>query len=365
MTETYVPEAQADCMIGHPEAISAAQMEIGKVSNRIKGTKQIEAASADEPTDVALLARICWYYFKEGQTQEAIAQRLSITRKRVNQLLGEARQSGLVQISIIGDRGPCYELEAALVERFGLRHAIVVPAPMPGSDVRPFIGAAAGQYISNELPRGGSLGIGWGGTINAAAQNLPPRQNMQNRVVMLSGGLAESTLINPYDNAAMTARALDATCSYMTAPMYAETRELRDALLKSEPIRSILDMVRRLDMALLSAIDLSEQSKSLEYGVISRETWMSLKDAGAVGDICGHYLNAEGQVVDHPLALRAVHPPLDSLRAIPALVLAAGGLQKLPIIRAAINARLCHVLVTDEDAAKALVAGKGYEPKSQ
>jgi len=36
------------------------------------------------PGDAALMARICWFYFKEGQTQEGIAQRLGLTRKRVN-----------------------------------------------------------------------------------------------------------------------------------------------------------------------------------------------------------------------------------------------------------------------------------------
>jgi len=309
----------------------------------------------DEPSDAALVARICWYYFKEGQTQEAIAQRLAITRKRVNQLLGEARQSGLVQISITGSRGPCYELETALIDRFGLRQAIVVPAPMPGTDTRPFVGAAAGQYVSTRLPEGGSLGISWGGTINAAAQNLRGRKGMNNRVVLLCGGLAESTLINPYDNAAMMARALDATCYYVTAPMYAETPSLRDALVGSEPVRSVLAMVPTLDMALLSAIDLSELSKPLEYGVITRETWTSLREAGAVGDICGHYLDADGKPVDHPLASLVVNPPLSDLRHVPELVLAAGGLQKLAIITAAIRAGLCHVLITDEDTAAVLV----------
>jgi DNA-binding transcriptional regulator LsrR (DeoR family) len=113
--------------------------------------------------------------------------------------------------------GPCYELEAALIARFGLRRAIVVPSPLPGADVRPFVGAAAGQYLSTRLPQGGALGTSWGGTINAAARNLAPRKGMNNRVVLLCGGLAESTAINPHDNAAMMARALDARCYYITA----------------------------------------------------------------------------------------------------------------------------------------------------
>jgi DNA-binding transcriptional regulator LsrR (DeoR family) len=311
--------------------------------------------NGEGPVDAALMARICWHYFKEGQTQDAIAQRLKITRKRVNRILGEARESGFVQITIASPIGPCSELESLLVATFGLRRAIVVPSPMAGTDVRALVGAAAGQYVSERLPPGGALGISWGGTINAAAQNLRRRTGQNNRVVLLCGGLAESTLVNPYDNAAMMARALDATCYYITAPMFAQSRELRDALVVSEPIRTVLAMVPKLDLALLSAIDLSEQSKPLEYGVISRQIWKSLRDVGGVGDICGHYLDADGRPVAHPLTLRVVNPSLDDLLRVPELVLAAGGLQKVSIIRAAIRARLCHVLITDEDTARALM----------
>jgi DNA-binding transcriptional regulator LsrR (DeoR family) len=326
------------------------------VLNRAKNEVSAGPENGEEPADGALMARICWYYFKEGQTQDAIAQRLKITRKRVNRILGDARESGFVQISIVGPTGPCHELETKLVAKYGLRQAIVVPSPMAGTDVRAIVGAAAGQYVSDNLPSSGALGISWGGTINAAAQNLKRRSGMNNRVVLLCGGLAQSTLVNPYDNAAMMARALDATCYYITAPMFAQTPDLRDALIRSEPIRGVLAMVPALDLALLSAIDLSEQSKPLEYGVINRETWQSLRDAGAVGDICGHYLDVEGRSIDHPLTSRVVNPALNDLLHVPELVLAAGGQQKVAIILAAIRAGLCHVLITDEEVARELAA---------
>jgi DNA-binding transcriptional regulator LsrR (DeoR family) len=303
-----------------------------------------------EAADAPLMARVCWYYFKEGQTQEEIAQRLGLTRKRINRILSDARASGFVQITINSSGGACAGLETRLTEKFNLRRAIVVPSPQPDRDVRTIVGAAAGQYISDHLGEGGSLGITWGGTINAAAQNVLRRQGQHNAVVLLCGGLAKSTSVNPYDNAAMFARALDATCFYVTAPMYAETKELRDALVKSEPIRGILKMTTQLDIALLSAVDLSTQSKALEYGVFSRELWRSLRDAGAVGDICGHFLDKDGEPVVHPLAARTVNPPLEELRKVPELV---------PIIRSALLARLCHVLITDESAATLLADGAG------
>jgi len=311
----------------------------------------------DDAFDAAMAARICWHYFKEGQTQEAIATRLNLTRKRVNRILGEARERGLVQITIRHPLGVYSELEARLTRQFGLQQAIVVPSPIGETDVRSMVGAAAGEYVSAHLAPGAALGISWGGTINAAAQNIRRRSDQGNSVVLLCGGLAESTTINPYDNASMMARALDARCHYLTAPMFAASTELRQALVESEPVHSVLAMVPKLDMALLSAIDLTEQSKALEYGVISRSDWRSLRAAGAVGDICGHYLGVEGNPVQHPLSARVINPTVKSLQAIRLRILAAGGMAKVAIVRAAIKAKLCHVLITDEAAAAALVQG--------
>jgi DNA-binding transcriptional regulator LsrR (DeoR family) len=315
----------------------------------------VDRDDPDDTFDAALAARICWHYFKEGQTQDFIATRLNLTRKRVNRMLGEARERGLVQITIQRPMAACSELEARLVKDFALRQAIVVPAPIGETDVRTLVGAAAGEYVSDSLARDAALGISWGGTINAAAQNIRRRSGEGNRVVLLCGGLAESTSINPYDNASMMARALDARCYYLTAPMFAASAELRSALVASEPVRSVLAMVAKLDVALLSAIDLTEHSKALEYGVISRSDWRSLRSAGAVGEICGHYLDGEGKAVIHPLATRVINPTIKSLHAIPLRILAAGGIAKVAIIGAAIKAGLCHVLITDETAASALV----------
>jgi DNA-binding transcriptional regulator LsrR (DeoR family) len=319
-------------------------------SRGVADTARDEASDLDAQS----AARICWHYFKEGQTQEVIAQRLGMTRKRVNRLIAQALATGLVQITIDSRFAPCTELEARLVDKYGLQRAIVVPAPGPDTDVRTVVGAAAGQYVSEHLAPGGSLAIAWGGTIAAAAQNVRRRQDAANSVISLVGGLATSGPVNPYDNAAMMARALGATCSYVTAPMIADSRELREALLKSAPVARVFASVARSDMALLSAVDLTEQSRALEYGVISRATWKSLKAAGSVGDIAGNYLNGTGEATAHPIADLVVRPPLQQVRSIRRLVLAAGGGHKVPLIRAGILAGLCHVLITDESAARSL-----------
>ncbi|KAF1042344.1 MAG: Deoxyribonucleoside regulator [Herbaspirillum frisingense] len=317
-----------------------------------KNEKDVEEGSAD----AQIMARVCWNYYKEGLTQEAIAQQLGFTRKKVNRILNDARTNGFVQISITSPFGACMELEAGLREKYGLRQVIVVPVASDETDVRTIVGAAAGKCISDNLPPGATLGIYWGGTINAAAQNIERRQAAGNTVVLMCGGLSRSTHINPYDNASLISRALDATCYYMTAPLIAESESLKLALTASEPIRTVLKMVEQVDIALLTAKDLTDQSTALKHEVISRATCEALRQAGAVGDICGHYLDAGGQPVEHPIARCVINPSLEQIRRIPQIVLASGGAHKAPVVRGAILAGLCHVLITDEKAAQALMA---------
>jgi DNA-binding transcriptional regulator LsrR (DeoR family) len=186
---------------------------------------------------------------------------------------------------------------------------------------------------------------------------------MSDLIISDDGPIRTLRMNRPAKKNALTLEMYDTMAAAMeesgtTAPMFAETKQLRDALVSSEPVRSVLEMARQVDMALLSAVDLSAQSKALEYDVITRQLWQSLRDAGAVGDICSHYLDIDGKPIAHPIAARTINPTLDDLRNVPELILAAGGRQKVSIIRGAILARLCHVVVTDEIAASALLSEK-------
>ena len=229
-----------------------------------------------------------WLYYKEGGTQEEIAQRLGLTRKRVNRIIGQALATGLVQITIDSRHSACPDLEARLKARYGLRVAKVVPAPAPDVDVRMVVGAAAGQFLSETLGETETLGITWGGDLRRGAEPAAARGRQHRRVADRGAGLQrpDQSLrcggpVRPRAGRPVPLR---------TAPKFADLRELRDALLQSAPVADVLGRVRSIDRALLSAIDLTHHSKALEYGVISGKTWRSLREAGAVGDIAGQYL---------------------------------------------------------------------------
>ena len=55
-------------------------------------------------TDLTTLVRVSRLYYELGETQEAIAALIGVTRPHVSRLLKEARARGVVEIRIV-DRG--------------------------------------------------------------------------------------------------------------------------------------------------------------------------------------------------------------------------------------------------------------------
>jgi DNA-binding transcriptional regulator LsrR (DeoR family) len=76
-----------------------------------------------------------------------------------------------------------------------------------------------------------------------------------------------------------------------------------------------------------------------------------------VGDLLGHYLDADGRVVDHPLNQRVMALAPAKLARLPHVVLASGGVEKAAAIRAALKVTRARTLVTDLRAARRLLEG--------
>ena len=81
----------------------------------------------------------------------------------------------------------------------------------------------------------------------------------------------------------------------------------------------------------------------------------ALLQIGAVGDIIGHVLNADGEPVDHEINVRIIGISPDDLARIPNVILATGGLHKVWIILAALRHNLVHTLVIDEKTTAAIL----------
>lgn len=307
--------------------------------------------------DGRLLARIAWAYHVEGLTQEAVAAKLGVTRLRVNKALAEARRTGLVRVSLNTAYAPCFGLEAALKDRFGLQKAFVAPRPSRPEDVQLTVGAALGSHLSDLLARPDItlFGMSWGNTLNTATRFVAPLERPDLEIVSVMGGLTEGSDLNSFEITTRLADLCNARHSYFTAPLYADSAASRATIMELDVFRSILDKIRRVGALAMAAGDMSGRSLLMRDGLPADVTMENLIAQGAVGDVLGWVLDQEGRPLAHPINQRVIGIGLEDLRHIPDVILAAGGRHKVPIIRAVLGLGIVDTLVTDEATAASLL----------
>jgi DNA-binding transcriptional regulator LsrR (DeoR family) len=312
-------------------------------------------AAKEPPPLPDLQVRAAWLYYVEGLTQLQISRVMKTSRAKVIRLLAGARDSGIVRIRIDAKGSEQIALERALQERYKLREAIVVPAPADEAEVAAVVGHAAGTYLADQVHDGMSIGVGWGATLNMSLKAIGAQPCERLSVVSLLGQMTHSRAVNPSAVARRVADAFGADCYQLTAPVFVASEAVRTTLWTEPGLRDLRERARKIDMALVSVGDVSEQATLFREGLVPKAQVASLIKAGAVGEVLCHFIDAEGKVIDHPVNRRAVAVELQDLARVPRIVIAAGGKRKVEPIRATLKALSVAVLVTDASAARGLL----------
>lgn len=299
------------------------------------------------------MVRASWLYHVEGLTQAQIAERMLLTRRRVNELLAAALDQGVVRISFNSPLTENVELEAELRQRFDLSDAVVVPTPSDKSQIATVIGRAAAMFLERFIqasePR--ALGVGWGATLRETAHHMAPANVPDVKVRSMMGGLTRGSEINTFEIVRSFAKVMNAECHYLAAPIYADSPDSRDAILVQPFFDSLLAEATAVDVSILSVGDVSSESLQVRYGLPTGTDVSELIAAGAVGDLLGRYLDAVGQEVNHSLNRQVISPSIESYQNIPTRIIASGGDHKKKILKSCLVARLATTLITDADNA--------------
>jgi DNA-binding transcriptional regulator LsrR (DeoR family) len=305
-----------------------------------------------------LMVRASWLYHVEGLTQAEIAGRMNLTRRRVNELLAAALEEGVVRIGFSSRLTANVELEARLRNCFGLQDAVVVPTPTDLRQLHAVIGRGAAAYLDRliQTRKPGSIGVGWGATLRETVRQMTSANEPQMEVRSMMGGLTRGSEINTFEIVRGFAQVLKARCYYFAAPIYAESPQSRDTIISQPVFEKIFRRTHDVDVSFLSVGDVSEQSLQVRYGLPVGMDAKDLIAAGAVGDLLGRYLDAQGEPVDHPLNRQVLSPELDEYRRISCRIVASGGAHKHAILLAMARAELATIIVTDADGANAMLS---------
>ena len=307
-----------------------------------------------------LLAKVARLYHHSGLRQTEIADRLRISQTRVSRLLQQAETEGIVQTVVVPLVGLDGEIEEDLEARYSLAEVHVIETV---SDDEPELaielGAAAAAIFATmpvDMPVVGLTS--WSRTLRHMVEAVRAPQAVSEYVVEMLGDIGAPTL--QQDVAHLTQRLATLTGAqpaFLRLPGVVFAPAIRAALLQQDPhAREALRLLDDLDMALLG-IGPCEVVGPLQPGdnYFTQEQFDEAARAGAVGQICARFLDADGAPVRTALDELVVGVTLDQIRAADTRWAVAGGKDKYPILRAALIGGWIDHLVTDAATAAHLL----------
>jgi DNA-binding transcriptional regulator LsrR (DeoR family) len=307
---------------------------------------------------IRLINTILTLYYLEELTQTEIAQRLGFSTAKVNRLLLQAREQGYVNITIRTPFQQLFELEDRLKAVFGLQEAVVIPAVAEtSSSPLNALGNIAAEFLMEHLRDGDVLGIGGGTAINAIVQSLVPARTYQVEVVPLLGAVQGEITHDVNYLATHMAERLGGKSYQLHAPAFVDTREHCETLRSMGPVKEILDIARRANIALVGVgtVD-AEVSRFVQFTALSAQDMKHIaEDCGGVGDINAFIYNVEGQACAHEYADRVLGLTLAELKNIPYRIGVAATTAKALPLYGALRGGYLQALITDETAARGIL----------
>lgn len=305
-----------------------------------------------------LIHEVLSLYYCTEATQSDIARQLGSSTTKVNRLLKRARQEGMVQISLHTPFQHLFDLEKRLEETFHIPEVVALPCgPGDTQDLLSALGAAAAHYLLERLKDGDVIAIGGGTTIHALVEAVNPQRAYRVDVVPVVGGVQGRVTTDVNFLASQLAERLGGRAFQLHSPAFAESPQQRQALLNMKPIKDILNIARRANIALLGigTVD-SETSRFVQFTALSAEEMKQIAVLyHGIGELLAIIYDQTGKPCAQSYAERVVGLTIEELQVIPLRIGVAGSLSKAAAIHGALCGGYLHTLITDETAAQGVM----------
>ena len=315
------------------------------------------------PDLLRLTTRIASMYYERGIGQIHIAEQLGLSQARVSRLLKQAEEFGIVKITVHVPEGVHAEEEAALEASFGLDEVILVEvdetAESDDEAMSRSLASTVASYLELMAPSLESIGVSsWSSTLLAAVNAMRPTATGQTKtIVQVLGGVgipsAQRFATRLTERLAQLSKAEPV---FMLAPGVVETKAAKRALLADASCRQAMERFDSLS-ALLAGVGAIPPSRMLrESGnVFSEQDLQDLKQAGAVGDVCMRFYDANGKPVKTSFDERVIGISTEQIQRTRRRIGVAGGRRKFEAIRGALRGRWISTLITDLETGQRLL----------
>lgn len=303
-----------------------------------------------------IVVETAWLYYHDGLNQSEIANKLQVSRATVVNYLQEARERGYIHTKLSPEAFNTHRTALELRERFGLKAAYVLPDGAGGQDDQASrVIRGASDWLPSLIEPGDRLGVAWGKTIYDVAERLEQTNIPDLTVLQLVGSMATPYGFSADVCSSIVARKFSAKCINLHVPAILSTAEIA-AMLRSETlIANQLDAISDCNKTLFAVGSCNPGSHVVSSGVATLEELKDYISNGAVGVMCGRFIDADGDAISGPLDDRMMGIGLDELRHRDMGILVSVGEERVPAAVAAIRGGYATHLVTNRSCAVAMM----------
>ncbi|MEQ5839654.1 DNA-binding transcriptional regulator [Paraburkholderia acidicola] len=302
-----------------------------------------------------LATRAAWLYYVAGNTQNEIAEKLQVSRPVAQRLVAFAVEKNLIRVRVDHQIADCLTLADQLSKRYGLAMCEIVPIDGDTHEEVDRKLAVAGaqvmeRYLTEERPM--VIALSSGRTLKAAVDQIAQLERPQHRLVSMVGAIAQDGSSNRYDVALHISEKTGGKHFLLPAPLIADNEAERAQWCNHRLYRIVQSLSGEADVAFVGIGDIGPNCPLYEDGFLTVDEVRELMRLGAIAEMLGLPIDANGARIQSPTGRRVTSIRLDSPPKRPTIGI-AGGTRKRHAVIAALKGGWLSGLVTDELCARA------------
>ena len=250
-----------------------------------------------EDKRVRRMIEVSRLYYEENCSQREIADRLRISRPLVSIILNEARDCGIVTITIKEMSVTAEQISNKLRKSYGIDTVIIVSDDANDDLTNRQIAETAFNYCFGRANEGKRIGVGWGSIVGGMAdyaETLEDASDIRGAIFPLTGGI-NSVTRGYHTNEIIRIFSLKTGRQpyFLYMPALNETSVELALLKQTEPFSEIEDEWEYMEQAVVS---ISNFPAYPDLGVRSIYG-NALNENKAVGRILAHYFDVYGKII--------------------------------------------------------------------
>lgn len=303
-----------------------------------------------------IVVEAAWLYYHEGLNQSVIAERLGVSRATVVNYLQEARTKGYVKTALADSVFTEHHRALELSKRFGLQASYVVYDGRDDDETLKRVARGAAEWLPQLLAPSDKLGVAWGQTIYKVAEACETNRAFDLEVIQLVGSMLTPYGFSSDSCSTILADRLSAKCVNLHTPAILTSDALAENLRNEPIIKSQLDRIATCNKAIFAAGSCDIDSHIVSSGIATLDDLAAYRNAGAVGVICGRFVDCDGRPVAGDLNNRIMGVELENLKGLDLGLLVSIGKEKVKPMLAAIRGGYVTHLVTSLSTAEIMLA---------